>query len=356
MVSIVEEAKKRFLGSLLDDIIGYWRVYDCLKLKILSHTGEKRADFRFENEFWYSILGDRFSGPKPTKYVAVRSGQVVRFKDCFASEWVPKLPGRAWTIEGVQDLQAGLRHVAHRVEVDNQMYVLLDPAGKERVVAAGYGSVRLNPGVASSDWYTCLSLTTAENWECDRGIPLVVSKPVYDEFLRHAGNGAPWVESIEGILHIGEDLPMRDLVPAAIGAKLPDGLDSILRFRPFLPKCFVYVSSLLNVKFRYNDSHPLCTAWTVFEARREHPLRYTYTKFDPYKADSTRAAVDFINWYVNHYDGKRILVDFDGREPKLEATVRLKVDPLRSRKSISALKEVLQGIGSWAQDVQHHRR
>jgi hypothetical protein len=348
MVSIVEEAKKRFLGSLLDDTIGYWRVYDRLKLKVLSNVAEKRADFRSENEFWYSILGDRFAGPKPKKFVAARPGQVVRFKDCFASDWVPKLPGRAWTVDGVQDLQEGLRHVAYGVEVDNQMHVILGPLGKEKVLAAGYGSVRLNPGVTNSDWYTCLSLTTAGNWQCDLGIPLVVSKPVYEEFARHGASGAPWIESIEGILHIGEDLPLKELLPAAIGAKLPDGLDSILRFRPFLPKCFVYVSSPLNVQFRYNDSHPTCTAWTVFERRHDQRLRYTYTKFDPSEADSTRDAVEFINQYVRRFDGKRILVDFDGREPKLEAAVRLKTDPLRSRKSVSVLKEVLQGIGDWS--------
>src|SRR5258708_609030 len=102
MLGVVEETKKRFLGSVLDDVIGYWRIYDRLKLKVLSATGDKRADFRSEAEFWYSILGDRFSGSIPTKYRAVRSGQVVRFRDFFVSEWVPKLPGRAWTIDGIE--------------------------------------------------------------------------------------------------------------------------------------------------------------------------------------------------------------------------------------------------------------
>jgi hypothetical protein len=79
MVGFVEEAKKRFLGALLDDVLGYWRVYDRLKLKVLSTTGDKRADFRTENEFWYSILGDRFSGAKPGQvhFCAIRaSGEI----------------------------------------------------------------------------------------------------------------------------------------------------------------------------------------------------------------------------------------------------------------------------------------
>ena len=179
---------------------------------------------------------------------------------------------------------------------------------------------------------------------------------MYDEFARHAQHGAPWIERFDGILQIGEDLPVQAQLPAAIGATLPDGLDSILRFRPFLPKCFVYVASPLNVKFRYNDSHPPCSAWTVFEARGTHPYRYTYTSFDPYKPDSARDAVTFINWYVQRYQGKRILVDFDGREPKLVAAVPLTKDPLKSRKSVTALDGVLRGVGRWAKEVDRDAR
>jgi hypothetical protein len=127
MSVLLEETKKRFLGSLLDDVLGYWRIYDRLKLKVLAQTGDKRVEFSTENEFWYSILGDRFSGSKPDRYINVRSGQVVRFKNCFASEWVPKLPGRLWTNEGAQDLKEGLRRVAHEFKEGDQVHVILDP-------------------------------------------------------------------------------------------------------------------------------------------------------------------------------------------------------------------------------------
>jgi len=127
-----------------------------------------------------------------------------------------------------------------------------------------------------------MSLVTKRNWHCDLGIPLVVSKSVYNEFYKYAKYGAPWVEGMEGVLHFQEDLPFKIIIPHAIGARISEELEEVLRYKPFLPKCHVYVSSPLNIKFKLNDSHPNCTAWTMFETHSSRePYRYTYTKCDP---------------------------------------------------------------------------
>jgi len=98
-----------------------------------------------------------------------------------------------------------------------------------------------------------MSLTTADHWLCDYGIPVVVSKPVYREFQKYARDGAPWLKSIEGILHVNQDIPLAELIPKALGASLSPASQDTLRYRPSLPKCYIYISSPLSVKFTYND-------------------------------------------------------------------------------------------------------
>jgi len=278
---IGQETKKRFFGELLDDILGYWRIYDGLKLKFLSRI-KNAVEIKTENEFWYSILSDRYAGEIDGDYLPLRNGQIIKLKDFFISEWAPKLPGQAWTIQGSKDLIEAYKRIDKRIKFNDKLYSVLDPYGKEKVVSAGYGSIRLNPKIGSEDFYMYMSLVTKRNWHCDLGIPLVVSKSVYNEFYKYAKYGAPWVEGMEGVLHFQEDLPFKIIIPHAIGARISEELEEVLRYKPFLPKCHVYVSSPLNIKFKLNDSHPNCTAWTMFETHSSRePYRYTYTKCDP---------------------------------------------------------------------------
>ena len=72
MNELFNEAKKRFLGTFLDDVLGYWRLYDRLKIRFESAFGEGSVQVGCENDFWYSVLGDRYSGSHVSKYVPLR--------------------------------------------------------------------------------------------------------------------------------------------------------------------------------------------------------------------------------------------------------------------------------------------
>lgn len=167
-----------------------------------------------------------------------------------------------------------------------------------------------------------MSLVNKPHWNCDYGIPVVVSRSVYNKFKKYAANGAPYLESIEGVIHLHEDLPFSQLLPKAIGAQLSKESESTLRYRPGLPRCYLHVTSPLLLKAKYNNSHPDATAWTMFQTNlKREPFRYTYTTFNPLLRDSVDEAVEFINWYVKDYDGKMIVTDFDGMLPRLEANI-----------------------------------
>ena len=140
-----------------------------------------------------------------------------------------------------------------------------------------------------------MSLVDKDHWHCDLGIPVVVSRQVYDQFYTHAEYGAPWLRQVEGVLHLDEDLPFEMLVPRAIGARLSPESEATLRYRGGLPRCYVHIVSPLSVAPKFNDSHPSATAWTQYETtRRRERYRYTYTMFDPSSRESTEAVISLV--------------------------------------------------------------
>src|SRR5437667_5285909 len=106
---------------------------------------------------------------------------------------------------------------------------VLDPHGKEKSMAAGLGSVRIKPDARDEKYCAYLGVVNEQNWQCDRGIPVVASRSVYKKFLKYSEHGAPYVEEMEGVLHIHEDVPFKTFIPKAIGARLSAEAEETLR-------------------------------------------------------------------------------------------------------------------------------
>lgn len=102
MREIAAEQAKKFLGQVWDDVLGYLRLYDYAKIKAKAVVAPAKT-LRSPSAFWLSILGDRFAGEDTRGFERLRDGDVVKMKNLFISEWAPKLPGRAWTVEGMRD-------------------------------------------------------------------------------------------------------------------------------------------------------------------------------------------------------------------------------------------------------------
>jgi hypothetical protein len=347
---MAKDVTKRFFGQLWDDFIGYMKIYDFIKLKSAKLTG-KSISVPSVDSFWYSILGDRFGGDKQVKHSKLRDGDVLKFKKVFLTEWAPKLPGKAWTIDGIEDFANAQNDSDEILEVNRKFYSILPPESKKRVVAAGYGSIRIARRTRDVDHYMYMSLVGADKWHCDLGIPVVVSKQVYDSYYRYADHGSPWLKEVEGVLHLNEDLPFNQLVPKAIGAMLTPEAESTLRYRSGLPKCYIHIVSPLSIKPTYNDSHPTATAWAQFHSsRRMEPFQYTYVMFNPKKDESIHSAVEFIKGYVSRYQGDEIITDFDGQVPRLEAKFPLNVSTLNSSKFRSQITSLITDYNQWIGD------
>lgn len=353
MTKMVESGLKSFFGLVWEDVAGYLRVYEYLKLRLRGHVGNAKK-VPTPASFWHSLLGERFAGSERPAYVPLRDGDVVRMKNLFLTEWIPKLPGRIWTSEGQAEIAKGQKDISRYLEIESKMYPVLGLGGKQSVLSGGYGSIRLRRLPSrNEDRFMMLGLVDESHWNSDFSIPVLVSRAVYRKFQEHAEHGAPWVKKLEATLVVGEDPPLTQVIPRAIGAELSEATEETLRYRPSLPRCYLYLQSPLSLDLAYNDSHPSATAWTMFRRRAaasagsEPSFGYTYTPFEPDNPESVDEAVEFINWYVREHGGTTIQTDFDGQVPRLEAAIPISVDPLRSRKP--AVRRLVTGLDRWTQ-------
>ncbi len=344
---IYQQANKHFFARIFEDIVGYFRIYEHIKLVFRGGFGSDFLDFRSEEEFWYSILGDKYCGPTPDRFLRIATGTPVRFRDFFLCEWAPKLAGQIWTYEGASNLKEGFKHYEdRRLDINGQKVAVLDPYGKRKVVQAGFGSIRINPSNNTTNFYMYMSLVSHKHWHCDYGIPIVVTERVYNEFLRYSNQGAPAIRELKGILIFQRDMPFKSFLPRALGSTLTPETEELLRYRPSLPKCFVYVDSPMSISFLHNDSHPECTAWTMYEQDGIDDFNFTYTNFNPISSNSVRESVEFINAYVTQHNGTRIITDFDGIEPKLESEISIDQNPMSEQKT--EVRKILKKIESWS--------
>lgn len=362
MEKIAQEQAKRFFGRIWEDTLGYFRLYEFLKLRAAASVGRRRP-VRVSSvaEFWHGILGDRFSS-RSVNYQSVRDGDIVKFRSGFLTEWAPKLPGQLWTTEGAAELRRGLKFVEGTRQYGDEMYTILDPYGKQRVLNAGHGSVRLATAAKDSDYFAYIALVDEDQWNSDYGVPIVISRSVYDVFRHHATNGAPAIKSLEGVVRTGSDLPLSQLIPHAIGAELSKASEESLRLRPGLPRCYVHVVSPLSIKFLYNDSHPDITAWTMYATRaaastgrsRNPRYGYSYITLNPTIRGAHEEARIFLQHYAIDHGGIRLITDYDGVLPRLAAEIPLTKDPLSH--VTGAVRRLTLGIDRWAEDVIERRR
>jgi len=207
-----------------------------------------------------------------------------------------------------------------------------------------------------------MSLSTPEDWDIDSAIPVVVSKSVFEEYRKKSvNNGAVEIGKLEGILVLDVDLPLTQVITNAIGAEIDRKSIDILTKRPFLPKCFVYIPSVLGVDFKYNNSHPECTGWTMYKKKTPYDNQknynqkldfeygFTYNCFDPTKPESLVEAVEFMKDYAKYNSGTEIITDFDGMEPKFDSKINLQTDPSQTQKTL--VKDTVEDLNRFVESI-----
>lgn len=255
------------------------------------------------------------------------------------TDWTPKIPGLIWSKEGMPRINE-FDDEFDVLQVKDRLHPIVHPNSKSRRLNSGFGSVRTNPTNNPKESFAYLSLVSPKYWNTDFGIPVVVSKSVYEEFKSKSKKGAPWIEEAEGILIRDMDLPFNNIISSAIGDEVENNLKSELLKKPHIPRVYVLITSKLSIDLKENDTHPTTTAWTMFKSQRDYGL--TYCHFNPFEKGSFEGVSDFLVEYVKRYGGTKIITDYDGLVPRLESTIRIDKDPAKHNQK--EFKKVVQEI------------
>jgi hypothetical protein len=121
---IRKEASQRYFGRLFEDVVGYLNLYDYLQLKIMNVRGKSKL--ASVESFWFSILRDKFAHRYTGSFTPMKSGDYVKLKDVFMTEWAPKLPGQIWTSQGVRVMDELAREYrdTHDPEIPEEIFEL----------------------------------------------------------------------------------------------------------------------------------------------------------------------------------------------------------------------------------------
>jgi len=250
--------KLKYIENIGRNFIEYLHLHDWLKQKALDLVlPSRKFAFQSISDFWRALLEGELS-----------DGDRVSFSESFLSEWTPRAPGQIWAMaraEGkdVNDLlvadwfayksSAGIEHVP----MHGFIYSIIS-----QVPPLPLGVVRL-PLLQTAATCAVLSLTTADYWLADLGIPVIVSRSVYDSFRSKQVKNWAVECSLEATLRFGEPLKLEPDLFRSIGAELKPAFLASITTPVGVPKVYLQLTSPIGIRFRTHDKHPHAFLWAL---------------------------------------------------------------------------------------------
>lgn len=243
---LITEGIKQLSASFLS-YLHLWTWLDQRMRPYLS--GRAPHEFSSVEAFWSAVMNE-----------SVRPGDRVRFKEGIVTEWFPLKPGLIW-------------YQAYRGEDSQSTTRRINTLRKgERFAAAtimewssfmpSVGVVRLSPG-HNSQTYAALCLTTVDSWCCDLGVPLGVSDSVYDAFVGHQVKSCVVEATIDGVLRFAQIPLLHPDLLKSIGSQINSDFLEALPIPNPAPQIYVQVTSPLDVRFHFHNSHPPGCVWAI---------------------------------------------------------------------------------------------
>jgi hypothetical protein len=211
------------------------------------------------------------------------------------------------------------------------------------------GTTRLE--LHRGDHYEYKLLCATSSGKCDAGIPLVVTRGVWEQIRDQIlSEGAVKAD----ILAFYSPLPVRyEDILVETGTALSGHLKTFLSFTQYVPRYCLFVESILQIKKKRSKSSVQATAWTLFKTKEVDaalPYSFTYHCFDPQNEVSIKEAAEFIQGYVNDYKSEEVLTEFDEKIRRLSSVyplsrvMRCEVDQSVEQRCILTHVEMLQGF------------
>lgn len=113
-------------------------------------------------------------------------------------EWLPQYPGLIHTGNSFRMIQNAVNYV--RINKTDGTVIEYEPDGKAIFLNAGFGSLRLGTKIVNGVEYYLLSATSSG--VSHEGIPIVLTKPLYEEVIHEIRNSYGVLANIEGEIRI----------------------------------------------------------------------------------------------------------------------------------------------------------
>ena len=339
------EIVKEIVGPLVAGLSGYYNLpvygralYKQARGKVVEYGGEEL--------FWRDAIGPYFYEAAQTKLF---EGQLVKLLYFDITEWFPRCPGLFWTAEGHIYRQRAKDYVED--QINKYKHIAFSPRGKSLMILGGIGTTRLEVHTGDEQDYKVLCATSSGR--CDAGIPLVVTKPVWEQIRDGILSKGAIKADVSGFY---SPLPIKyeDLL-IETGTELASELRSFLANSLYLPRYCLLVESSLQLKRRGGISSVQATAWALFKNRNIDaalPFSFTYRSMDAKSENSIKEAAEFIEGYVNEYGGEEILTDFDEKIRRFSSTyplsevMKYEIDQSVEQRRIFESAELLDGFES----------
>jgi len=339
MIEIVKE----IVGPLVAGLSGYYNLPVYGRVLYKQARG-KVVEYDREELFWRDAIGPYFYEEAQTNLF---EGQLVKLVDFDITEWFPRCPGMFWTAEGHIYRERAKDYVAD--QIDKYRHIAFSPRGKSLMILGGIGTTRLEVHTGDERDYKILCATSSGR--CDAGIPLVVTRGVWEQIRDGILSEGAVKADVSGFY---SPLPIKyeDLV-IETGTELARELRSFLSDSLYLPRYCLLVESSLQLKRRKSISSVQATAWTLFKSSDTDsalPYSFTYHSIDAKSENSIKEAAEFIEGYVNYYGGEEILTDFDEKIRRFSSTyplsevMKYEIDQSAEQRRILARAEMLDGF------------
>lgn len=260
-----------------------------------------------EASFWEQI----FQGK-------IKLGDYVKLSNFQLSTWFPRKPGVYWTMDAARARHYALKHL---IESENAGSIVFNVEGKEKFAEfGGYGSVNFRKDRDN------ILITATSSGYCDRGIPLLVTKQVWEKIF----------DEIKRFIMVEIDL-------MGILVEIPTDYNSQLLRNSGTSRIAIYIDNIHNLKVKQSDHSIWVTPWTIFETHdSQKPFGFTFVNHQLYR-DSFEHSVSWMMGYIDKHSGKSILTDFDETTNSLGAQFPLEnigvLDPEVNSKLLKYLQK-----------------
>jgi len=266
MNSISSTMLQKTTEKVSNSVLNYYHLWTWLDNKITNKlSGRKTRTYNSVADFWHDIINQE-----------IIDGDIVSFNEIFVSDWMPRQAGMGW-IDPIMSFDMIQNDETKAIEKELKRLHKEEFMGKRKGCFSYSVSAINNPekstdrhfhqGVVrlpfgdNNENFAALSFTSADSWSVDLGIPLIVSKSVFNEFNRSRQKKNAPEASFTATVHFKHNPLLRSEFVSSLNSSINKDFLKRITQCTYLPDIFLKIISPIDIVLRTNNTHPPGDLW-----------------------------------------------------------------------------------------------